>query len=459
MAPCDSKPPEIAPVTVRRRRAPVALDESVRFSGFDAIRDGMPPTLYVDDYTILREVSDVRKLRAGDHCIVGLNVFHKLWQWGDALNALLSSWQALPLPWYHHFIVVDDVHGLDDLGQPVCEDGRPVHIAEFSDTFANAWLRFVADGYFPSNLLRNLVSIVRSPARLHTPPLVDYLGLRGRGVFVVVEARSEAQRKRTVETALAMARGGARAQPTYGLISANCEHLANSLCGRSKVSPQVPHNLWNLFRIGLQLVGVVALYVCSVTPSDHEQTRTVAAICYHLFSTIPVAAQAQIGLVRAAVNLTQRRADGDLDHQSFRFLISKEVIRNAVVMILAVGGLSVLPRLVSPPRVRIVCALSLLALQLASVVFNVVANAIYRILLLTGVGVPVARFDDLRVETMRRPSREDLGMASSSASTPPAPPRGVAMPLSSGEPRGRANRSPVRHRRRNVGVAHRPEPS
>ena len=50
----------------------VLLDDSVRFVGFTAYVDSMPPTLYKSDsYTVLREVTDLRTLRAGDRCVVG----------------------------------------------------------------------------------------------------------------------------------------------------------------------------------------------------------------------------------------------------------------------------------------------------------------------------------------------------------------------------------------------------
>ena len=429
----------------------ITLDECVRFAGFDAIRDGMPPTLYVDSYTVLREVSDVRNLRPGDHCLVGLNIFHKLWSWADMCNALLTSWEAQPLSLFHHFIIIDQGVSLDESGRPIRNDGQPVRIAEFSDTFANAWARLVKDGHWPRALLRNALAILRSPAKLHTPPLADYLGLRGRGVFVVLERRSEAQRRRTVDAALALASGDPGAQPTYGVLSANCEHLANQLGENAfgPVSPQVPHNLWNLFRLCLQLVGLTALYVCAIAPPDCWRTHGVAALSYHLLSTLPVAAQAQTGLVRTAVNLTQRRAAGDLDEQSFGFLMIKEGSRNVVVMILAVGGLSLLPRLVwEHGRLGLACVLSLTGMQLANLVFNVVANAIYRTLLVSGVGVPVARFDDRRLA-----GRLDHGLDKSHgtgndqyAETRAAPSRVSSLDLSRQQLQPRASRSPPRRR-------------
>ena len=65
--PCGSKPTE-----AERLLFSLSVDEHVTFRGFAFLREEMPPTLYVDDFTVLREVSDVCTLRAGDHCVVGV---------------------------------------------------------------------------------------------------------------------------------------------------------------------------------------------------------------------------------------------------------------------------------------------------------------------------------------------------------------------------------------------------
>ena len=72
----------------------VSLDEHVRFAGFHRLQDAMPPTLYVDDDTVLREVHDITALQQGDHCIVGLNVLHGFTSWTDALCCFISSWEV-----------------------------------------------------------------------------------------------------------------------------------------------------------------------------------------------------------------------------------------------------------------------------------------------------------------------------------------------------------------------------
>ena len=381
----------------------VALDDAVRFVGFTHYRD-VPPTLYKSDsFTILREVTDLRQLRAGDRCVVGLNVLHKLWHWSDALCSLLTSWECLPIALFHHFIILDDVTDLrTDGGRrivPLRADGKEVRIAEFSESFTNAVDRMCVDGYWPHAMLRNAMRVLASPARMHMPPLRDYLELNGRGVFRVLEDRTDEQRRRSVEAARALAEQVA--QPTYNVLSANCEHLANSLMMTDDarwVSPQVPHVLWILFRICLQLIGLVCLYACAVVPHENHRTHAVAATFFHIFSTVPVGAQVQITALRTFVNLTQRRTVGALDQETFDYLMTKEGTRTVLVLALSVGGVCQLPRLVwDTGRLRSACILSMVAPNLANIVFNCVQQALMRLLLAAGAGVPVPRFDDTRL--------------------------------------------------------------
>ena len=90
----------------------IPLDDSVQIVGLHWHRRGSHhgencklnlPTLYVDGYTVMREVTDLRTLREGDHCLVGLPhaVFRTLSPSVDTLLARITSWEALPVPTYH----------------------------------------------------------------------------------------------------------------------------------------------------------------------------------------------------------------------------------------------------------------------------------------------------------------------------------------------------------------------
>ena len=74
-------------------------------------------------------------------------------------------------------------------------------------------------------------------------------------------------------------------------------------------------------------------------------------------------------------------------------------MRAVLVTIAAVGTVSCMPRLVwesEGRQLRLACALTLGALNLANVAFNVLQQAAVRTLLALGIGVPVPRFDDFR---------------------------------------------------------------
>ena len=372
-------------------------DEFVHFKGVDVLLEA-PPRLYIDDYTILREVEDVTKMLEGDHCIVGVNFLHKLSHAVDAVVSTLTSWHIVPF--YHHFVLLDSVASLSADGEPLNALGEPVRVIEFSDTVAGAWHKISSDGRAPLTLLRNAVSYFQAPAKLHTPPLRDYLPLGGRGVFIVDEQLTVEQRRRTAATARALVEEARRGnQPIYRVFSSNCEHLAWMLDQTSRrwVSPQVSHGLWKLFRLGLQGLSLVFLYIVHTTPHAQTYTHAACTTAFHLLSTVPVSAQTQVILVRTCVNLTSRRARGHIAPRDYDYLMAVEVCRACSVMALSVACLTFMPHLVwGTGYFRLACALSLAAHSLAQYAYSVVQLALCRVLLALGWGVPFARFDDVR---------------------------------------------------------------
>ena len=122
----------------------VPLDESVKCTMIWNMNK--LPMLYIDDYTVLEEISDLKELRKGDHCLVPLNPIRKLLgSYFDAFVFLTGSLGILKLyvpsshhshlvppttttqtNRYHHFIVMSDVDRLDDKGVPLDKKGRPV---------------------------------------------------------------------------------------------------------------------------------------------------------------------------------------------------------------------------------------------------------------------------------------------------------------------------------------------
>jgi hypothetical protein len=76
----------------------VWFDESVRLLRVHwATRDGDQcdlPTLFLDDYTVLSEVRDLRTLVEGDHCVAPVNILHTLFGWFDRFLFELASWEV-----------------------------------------------------------------------------------------------------------------------------------------------------------------------------------------------------------------------------------------------------------------------------------------------------------------------------------------------------------------------------
>ena len=246
---------------------------------------------------------------------------------------------------------------------------------------------------------------------------------------------TEEQRRRTVDAALEWQRHDAPI--SYGVFRSNCEHLAWQIdasglgasgrwvspqvppapsCephlgtshpashpSRNPAAPaQVPHNLWILFRLGLQLVGAGCLYALASTPSEDARALSALRVLYHVFMTLPIGAQVQACLVRTAVNLTQRQRAGELEPGVFEYLMVKEGARACVVLLLSMWLVLNAPEAVREPGGHGFCvaaALSLLSHNIALRVFNVAAQIVIRALLAAGIGCPVPVFDDLRVRS------------------------------------------------------------
>lgn len=396
-------PKASAPVTTTHRKNsfPVQVDESVRLTGIYWLNE-VPPTLYVDDYTVMQEVSDLLMLREGDHCMVGLNVMHKFSPIIDAFVSRQTSWEAAPLRMFHHFIVLDTVTQVCPQEGPLRADGKPVRLAEFSDTLTNAIDRVFGDGYNPRKVISNALELIASPARYHLAPLSDYLppsrrrGRRGNGILLVCQTLTAEQRAKVVSDALALEH--APEMPIYAPFFANCEHACFMVSSQGRwVSPQIAYLLWHLFRLVLQCLGAACLVGLATTPRGISPAlwHGVLAAVFHLFSTFVVTAAVQVQLVRSAVNLTQRReVIGEI---AYHYLMVKETMRAVVAGGICIGTIAMMPRLVwDTGYLGLACALSMSMYGIMSVIFNVSHQLVVRALLRSGIGVPVPLFEDLR---------------------------------------------------------------
>lgn len=382
---------------------PFRFDESVTLTKIEWFTDELPPTLYVDDYTVMQEVSDLMSLREGDHCMVGVNLMHKASSMIDAFVSRVTSWEAAPLRVFHHFILLDSVAQVSPEEGPLRADGKPVRLAEFSETLPGAAARVCKDGYHPRCLLTNLMALLSSSARYHLAPLSDYLpprvrhGRRGNGILLVQQNLSAEQRRKVCDTALELL--DTPQMPAYDIWTANCEHACFVASAHGRwVSPQVSHLSWCLYRLMLQCLGIPCLAGLSCAQTSNAAASVwdgLLTTLFHVFSTFVVIAAVQVQLVRTAVNLTQRRSV--IGHKAFHFLMVKETLRAIIVGGLSAFSLGMMPRLVWDTRyLRLACILSLSAHGLCSMIFNISHQLVVRALLRAGLGVPVLLFEDLR---------------------------------------------------------------
>jgi len=298
------------------------------------------PSLYVDDRTIIQEV-DVRHLRKGDHCIVGLSLVRQISPLFDKFFALLASWEVFQL--YHHFIMVDDVWQVDSNGTPLTKEGNPAMVCEYSNTVRESMRTMSEHG---------LLHLIGNLCVFRVAKLSDYEeAVLNQGIFQVAPNHvvSDEERDQIVTKALAMT----KTAKSYNPFTRNCEHAAFYASKHSGawVSPQVSWILWNGFRFGCQLVGVHFLLNLAWFPSssaalshdkllfaDLKDTVTTGvnpsltqfywlAVGYHTFATLPVLLQALVSMCRTVVFLRSQRKT--LNGKGYCHLMSKEIGRGA----------------------------------------------------------------------------------------------------------------------------------
>eukprot|EP00471_Norrisiella_sphaerica_P004975 CAMPEP_0184485390 /NCGR_PEP_ID=MMETSP0113_2-20130426/6999_1 /TAXON_ID=91329 /ORGANISM="Norrisiella sphaerica, Strain BC52" /LENGTH=570 /DNA_ID=CAMNT_0026866813 /DNA_START=34 /DNA_END=1743 /DNA_ORIENTATION=+ len=378
-------PPKILPMVDEMETPEIPFDESVT-GKIRFWRDAPHLALYVDDYTVMEEVTDLTLLRKGDHCIVGLNPVRKLCGCCDALVFRLASLEVLRL--YHHFIMFDDVVSVTEEGVPLNSERLPASICEYSNTPLGAIQLFMEVG--PKKFFAN-------PAPFQQLTLHDYQdGRSAFGIFRVVGNISNHEREQIVREAKELMD---TFQP-YDIIFRNCEHAAWGLdAGRRLwVSPQIPWMLYNFARLVVQVLGcLILLQIESCRKYNACGPRYMGGIhfAYHVVTTLPVALQVLVSLVRSVVLLTeQKETIGEL---SYFFLLTKEVARAAIAGGLSIAILALLPQLVW--NIDWVCTAMVLVMTTyftCDVVFNLSFVLATRCLNGCGVGVPVAIFASKR---------------------------------------------------------------
>lgn len=442
----------------------VSCDEDVSASlawlSYDRMSYALP-TMYVDDCHVMQEVFDVRRLRRGDHCVVGLNPIRKLHPSIDAFFFFCASWHLLRM--FHHFIMLDNVAGVSEDGVALREDGRPAMIAEYSNTPMGAIRQMMHEG---------LRAVLRNPAPFQEIPLHDYTGslpcqpqdgdpspntavadaaaaastsggarkrkkgggttpneqlerqketqrsLRPFGVFRITQQLSEEQRTDIVREARQQMKEyrDAPLLHNYHILLHNCEHAAFRLGSKRGVSPQVPMMLWEVFRVVVQLVGLGFLWnlgrvrgdcvddcrapnQMSPSPCINCAARSMSLWCFHIFATFPVALQVVVHLMRSTVHLTQQR--DTVGEAVYQHLLAKEAARAVFVGTIAVGSICVLPQRVMevPDRLSQSVLVVLFVYLGANTAFSFLSQLFIRACLHSPFGVPVFLFNSARRES------------------------------------------------------------
>lgn len=349
----------------------------------------LPPRVYVDSRTLIREVTDLCSLQRGDHCLIAINLFRGA---SPALDYLVSCLGSIEICYlYHHFILVDDVHYVDEHGVPRTKEHTPAMIFECGNTVPEA-LAEIGESVsgrllhralqFPMVLV-NFILFFKAKFTLH--PLADY-GDTPHLYTVVGSKQTPEERERAVTEALRLARQHDR----YHVVYNNCEHTCNKISKGVHNSAMVSFGLWVLFRVLLGLVGLMALRLgqdlMSLAGACYTTicSRSWALAAYHLFTSVPVALQVMVSYGLLTRSVWKQHSQAFINHHDCCHLLAKELGRAVVVGGSTLAAIMLTPQAVSSSCLRfVVCAFAYLA---SDVVFNCCAHAVMRLVLLPAYG-------------------------------------------------------------------------
>lgn len=340
----------------------------------------LPPRMYVDQKTIIREVSSVLELRKGDHCMVTLNMLRCLHPRVDYLVSLLGGSFDL-CKFYHHFVVLDSVASVDANGIPRNEDGQLVAICEFTNTFPLAFEQLrVSSGGRASQLPRCVLDLLGEIARIRRVALADYGDMPH--IFRVEERLSEEDRQHIVLQAARLLED----PPKYNVLFRNCEHATNLVTSRREfTSPQVPFASWLVARAGLSLLGIRFLHIMGASCYErHCMTYPIWAFCaYSFFAILPLACQGAVSFCLSARCAYKSYMSSVITLDDLYHLVVKEFMRVLVVVGFAVSALLLVPAAVMRQGSGgfIVTWMVLNIYWVADAVFNIFASLAIRAML------------------------------------------------------------------------------
>ena len=217
------------------------------------------PVEYVDGKQSIELISDVSKLRKGDHCVIALNVFRTMNSTVDYLHSWLSGYGYLKM--FHHFLVLDDIHRVDENGVPRGTDGFAVEILEYSNTAS----QFLADMD-----RRGFISNFLDKAKCRKVALVDY-GDNQYFYRFKDESLNTQKRDLIIHRAISFM----EAQPRYHLLFQNCEHSMNYITMKErKHSDLVEYVLSNGRRYLIHITLTCLTLLCLSSMVHERDIRT-----------------------------------------------------------------------------------------------------------------------------------------------------------------------------------------
>lgn len=338
----------------------------------------LPPRLYVDNKTIIREVPDVCELRHGDHCLIAINLVRSLNPRVDYFFSCLGSIELCYF--YHHFIMVDDVDHVDGQGIPRTQSGGLAEMVEYANTIPEAWqeVRALSLGSWlrmPGAVVRFLLN----KSKCHRMALADYGDTPH--VYLVVENLTAEDRARIVSDALGLLEN----HPPYHFIFNNCEHVTNLVSRGRFTSPNLHFLLWNAFRTLLCCVGLVFLRILADTCFSKlcVSFPIWAMAAYHVFTTLPVLLQSGISYAMAVASIRRQHAQELIDSDDFWHLLWKELGRCVVVGGGAAAAISLVPVVMGhTPMCATVYGAIACAYVVWDLMYNCLAHAVMRLVLL-----------------------------------------------------------------------------
>lgn len=340
----------------------------------------LPPRVYVDNKTLIREVHDLCTLRRGDHCVIAINLVRAL---SPALDYAISWLGSIEVCYfYHHFLLVDDVSFVDEVGIPRTKDGKMAMIFEWGNTVPEAYteVKTKMSGRFYALPAIAVQFLLHYKAKFTAHPLADYGDTPH--IYLVLAKQTAEEREKTIVEAMRLHNDKHK---KYNVLFNNCEHACNMLRKGSRSSAQVSFACWVVFRVLLGTFGLAVLRMQQEWMLFAECVLpTVAVSAYYLFAITPVALQALITYLLIMRSVHSQHVQELIDRDEYWHLVWKEFGRAVIVNGWTIVAIYFAPRIASTFMMRfLVCAFSYV---LADVVYNCLAHAVMRLVLLPAYG-------------------------------------------------------------------------